>query len=105
MSFAPTGPASDDGRVVDAGARPPGGESLQDLSRRIDTFFSGLAQVEHDGDVLVVTHGGVIRVALAQCDGVPVAKMTWGDAPNGGIWSLGFYEVCPPVLLQGTGAL
>jgi probable phosphoglycerate mutase len=94
-----------DGRVVDAGARPPGGESLQDLSQRIDTFFSGLAQVEHDGDVLVVTHGGVIRVALAQCDGVPVARMAWGDAPNGGIWSLGFHEVCPPVLLQGTGAL
>ena len=69
----------DAGRVVDAEARPPGGESLQDLSRRIATFFSRLAQVEHDGDVLVVTHGGVIRVALAQCDWVPVARMTWGD--------------------------
>ena len=92
------------GRVVDAEARPPGGESLQDVSRRIGNFFSRLTEAEHDGDVLVVTHGGVIRVVLAQCDRVPVARMAWGDAPNGGIWSFGFHEVCPRVLLQGTGA-
>lgn len=94
-----------DGLVVDAEARPPGGESLEELSRRVRTFFSQLAQVEHDGDVLAVTHGGFIRVALAQCDGVPVAGMTWGDAPNGGVWSFGVHEICPPALLQGTGAL
>jgi broad specificity phosphatase PhoE len=94
-----------DGRVVDAEARPPGGESLEELSRRVSTFFSRLAHVEHRGDVLAVTHGGFIRVALSQCDGVPVAGMTWGDAPNGGLWSFGFHEICPPALLQGTGAL
>ncbi|HEY1653043.1 MAG TPA: histidine phosphatase family protein [Acidimicrobiales bacterium] len=94
-----------DGRVVDAEARPPGGESLQELSERVGTFFSRLAEVEHHGDVLVVTHGGFIRVALAQCDGMPLPRMTWGDAPNGGLWSFGFHEVCPPALLQGTGAL
>jgi probable phosphoglycerate mutase len=92
-----------DGRVVDPGARPPGGESLQDLSRRVGTFFCRLAAVEHRGDVLVVTHGGVIRMALAQCDGVPPPRMAWGDAPNGGLWSFGFHEICPPALLQGTG--
>ena len=74
------------------------------MSRRIGNFFSRLTEAEHDGDVLVVTHGGVIRVVLAQCDRVPVARMAWGDAPNGGIWSFGFHEVCPRVLLQGTGA-
>lgn len=94
-----------DGRVVDAEARPPGGESLEELSRRVHTFFSRLAQVEHGGNLLAVTHGGFIRVALAQRAGVPMAGMTWGDAPNGGLWSFGFHEICPPVLLQGTGAL
>ena len=94
-----------DGRVVDAEARPPGGESLEELSRRVETFFNRLGQVAHRGDVLAVTHGGFIRVALSLCDGVPVTRMAWGDAPNGGLWSFGFHEVSPPVLLQGTGAL
>ncbi|HWF14576.1 MAG TPA: histidine phosphatase family protein [Acidimicrobiales bacterium] len=92
-----------DGRVIDVGARPPGGESLEELSRRVGTFFSRLAAVQHGGDVLAVTHGGFIRVALAQCDGIPLPRMTWADTPNGGLWSFGFHEVCPPVLLQGTG--
>lgn len=87
------------GRVVDADARPPEGESLRDLSRRVSDFFSRLAQEERVGDVLVVTHGGVIRVALAQCNRVLVTDMTWDAVPNGGLWSLGAHEICPPVLL------
>jgi broad specificity phosphatase PhoE len=94
-----------DGLVVDAEARPPGGESLEELSRRVGTFFSRLAQVEHRGDVLAVTHGGFIRVALARSDGMPLPRMAWGDAPNGGLWSFGFHDVCPPAVLQGTDAL
>jgi probable phosphoglycerate mutase len=92
----------EDGRVVDADARPPGGESLHDLSLRVDRFFTGLAQRKHRGDVLVVTHGGVIRVALAKCDRVPVSKMAWGQVPNAGLWSLGMREICPPVLLSSV---
>lgn len=94
-----------EGRVIDPEARPPGGESLNELSRRVATFFDRLAQVRHRGDVLVVTHGGFIRMALARCDGMPLSRMTWGDAPNGGLWSFGFREVCPPAVLQSTGAL
>lgn len=85
-------------RVVDADARPPGGESLRELGDRVSDFFDRLAQQSCDGDVLVVTHGGVIRLALAQCDGVPVTAMPWGSVPNAGLWSLSLREVCPPVL-------
>jgi probable phosphoglycerate mutase len=88
----------DGGRVVDADARPPGGESLSELSQRVDRFFARLAQRQHRGDVLVVTHGGVIRMALAKCDRVPVSRMAWGQVPNAGLWSLGKHEICPPVL-------
>jgi broad specificity phosphatase PhoE len=88
-----------DDRVFDAEARPPGGESLRELSERVVDFFGRLAGEDHDGDVLVVTHGGVIRVALAHCDRVPVAQMTWGRVPNAGLWSLSRREICPPVLL------
>lgn len=45
--------------------RPPGGESLDDLRRRV---LATLA--EHDGptDTLVVCHGGVMRVVLGALD-------------------------------------
>ncbi len=100
--LAPEWSGIEDGRVVDANARPPGGESLHDLSQRIDRFFTRLAQRRQRGDVLVVTHGGVIRVALAKCDRVPVSKMTWGQVPNAGLWSLGTREICPPILLSSV---
>jgi broad specificity phosphatase PhoE len=92
----------EDGRVVDADARPPGGESLHELSQRVDRFFCRLAEHQHRGDVLVVTHGGFIRVALAKCDGVPVSRMAWGQVPNAGLWSLGTHEICPSNLLSSV---
>lgn len=88
-----------DERVVDADARPPGGESVRELSERVVDFFGRLATEDHDGDTLVVTHGGVIRVALAHCDRVAVTNMAWGRVPNAGLWSLSLREICPPVLL------
>ena len=89
----------DGGRVVDADASPPGGESVRHLRDRVVDFFAQLAREEHDGDVLVVTHGGVIRVALAHCDRIPVMHMPWGHVPNAGLWSLSPREIRPPVLL------
>jgi broad specificity phosphatase PhoE len=92
----------EDERVVDADARPPGGESLRELGERVNGFFDRLARErdgEGDGDVLVVTHGGIIRLALAQCDRVPVTTMPWVRVPNAGLWSLSTREICPPVLL------
>jgi broad specificity phosphatase PhoE len=92
-------------RVVDADVRPPGGESLREFGERVHRFFERLAQHEAEveaggeGDVLVVTHGGVVRVALAQCDKVPVTAMSWGPVPNAGLWSLSSREICPGVLL------
>ncbi len=50
-------------RVVDADARPPAGESLSELYERVRAFITELEVRERGGDVLVVAHGGVIRVA------------------------------------------
>ncbi len=47
-------------------ARPHGGESVAMLRARVGTALSDLKQL--DGDSLVVTHAGVIKVALAQDD-------------------------------------
>lgn len=75
-------------RVVDADARPAEGESLTELYGRVATFINELETRAPEGDVLVVTHGGVIRVARAYCDGVPAAAMAWGSVPNASVWGL-----------------
>jgi probable phosphoglycerate mutase len=75
-------------RVADADARPPGGESLTDMYDRVAAFIDALQMRAPEGDVLVVTHGGVIRVARAYCDGVPAAAMPWGPVPNASVWAL-----------------
>jgi alpha-ribazole phosphatase len=45
--------------------RPGGGESAQMVAVRWDRWVQQMRQT-HDGDVLAVTHAGVIRVALAR---------------------------------------
>jgi broad specificity phosphatase PhoE len=84
-------------RVVDAHARPPAGESLYELYGRVGAFITGLDIAETGGDVLVVTHGGVIRVAEAYCNGISVHDMAWGPVPNASVW--GFSRPNPPVLV------
>ncbi len=79
-------------RVVDADARPPAGESLRELYERVRAFIVELAVREPDGDVLVVTHGGVIRVAEAYCRGIEVDHMTWDPVPNASV-----RRVCRPL--------
>jgi 2,3-bisphosphoglycerate-dependent phosphoglycerate mutase len=75
-------------RVVDANARPPAGESLAELYWRVRACIDGFDLSETDGEVLVVTHGGVIRVAEAYCHGTSVEDMTWGPVPNASVWAL-----------------
>ncbi len=71
--------------------RLPGGESLSDLRRRLLDFLAGLPPGRH----LVVTHAGVIRVAiwlaLGLTDGQPwrirlantsLTRVTFPEAPN-----------------------
>ncbi len=75
-------------RVVDADARPAEGESLTELYGRVATFIDELGMRAPEGDVLVVTHGGVIRVAQAYCNGIPASAMAWGSVPNASVWGL-----------------
>ncbi len=82
-------------RVVDAEARPPEGESLHEMYERVGTWISELKERAPAGDVLVVTHGGVIRIARAFSVGVSVDAMSWAAVPNGSVW--GFGRVHPSV--------
>jgi broad specificity phosphatase PhoE len=75
-------------RVVDADVRPPEGESLRDMYRRVAAFMDDAAAAGPNGDVVVVTHGGVIRMAQAYAAGIEVDAMAWGPVPNASVWSL-----------------
>ena len=79
----PPGVTGIDGdRVLDVDFRPPGGESLMDLSRRVGDFLEWLRQARPVGDVVVVGHGGSIRAIEAHLDGVDIEARPWGPCPN-----------------------
>lgn len=52
-------------------ARRPGGESMADLAARARTTFEHLCEQRGGERVLVVTHGGVVRVAVSLAIGGP----------------------------------
>jgi broad specificity phosphatase PhoE len=83
-----------DGLVIDPDTRPPAGESVRDLYLRAAGFCDDLAAglrdgrdtlpglTQRDGDVLVITHGGTVRVLDAYLRGVAVDQMTWPPVNN-----------------------
>ena len=73
------------GRVADPDARPAGGESVRDLYTRAAEFIDELAATVDDdaaGDVVVVAHGGTVRVLEAYLRGIPADQMAWGPVEN-----------------------
>ena len=74
--------------VVDASARPEGGESLDELYKRAGIFVEWLVVQQHTGDVVVVTHGGTIRALRAYCSGMSMSGMAWDGVPNGSVWKV-----------------
>jgi 2,3-bisphosphoglycerate-dependent phosphoglycerate mutase len=70
------------GRVADPDARPAGGESVRDLYQRAASFCDDLAATVGDGDVVIVAHGGTVRVLEAYLHGIPADRMSWGPVEN-----------------------
>ena len=82
------------GSVVDPDARPDGGESLRDFYRRVAGFADELAAglsagpgramgAERAGEIVVVAHGGTLRMLNAYLRGIPVERMRWEPLGNG----------------------
>lgn len=79
-----------DGLVIDPDTKPLGGESVRDLYARAAAFCDELATglsggAAFPGDVLVVAHGGTVRVLDAYLHGVPVDQMTWRPVDNAAV--------------------
>jgi broad specificity phosphatase PhoE len=77
----------DNGRVVDASARPEGGESLDDLYERCAKFVDSLRAAGNDR-LLLVTHGGTIRALRAYCEGLVMQDLEWDRVSNCSVWPI-----------------
>ncbi len=75
-------------RVVDPDARPAGGESLREFYLRVAGFVADLAARRlpglspGPGEVVIVAHGGTLRMLTACLGGVPVERMAWEPLGN-----------------------
>jgi 2,3-bisphosphoglycerate-dependent phosphoglycerate mutase len=85
-------------RVVDPDARPPGGESLREFYLRVAGFAAeleaerlpGLCRAPGPdpspgpgpGEIVIVAHGGTLRMLNACLRGVPVEQMGWEPLGN-----------------------
>jgi probable phosphoglycerate mutase len=62
-------------RGENPGHRPPEGESFADLLRRAAPLLDEILSDKKSGHTLVVTHAGVIRVALCHILNIPLQKL------------------------------
>ncbi|MHB1288936.1 histidine phosphatase family protein [Georgenia sp.] len=62
------------GWATDGDARPPGGESVRDVGRRVARGLADLAAVHTGATVVVAAHTVVIRAALGLLGAVPVGR-------------------------------
>jgi 2,3-bisphosphoglycerate-dependent phosphoglycerate mutase len=71
------------GMVGNADLAPPGGESIRDLYGRAASLLASACQNSQLGDLVLITHGGMIRSLLAVLDGSAPDAMAWPDVENG----------------------
>ncbi|MGH2929399.1 MAG: histidine phosphatase family protein [Solirubrobacteraceae bacterium] len=75
------------GRVADADAAPDGGESVRRLYERASACAARILSL-HRGDVVLVCHGGVVRVVSAWAEGISCEEMAWPDVQNAAVLPL-----------------
>lgn len=56
------------------GFRPPGGESFDDLKKRVIPVFNDISQQKED-KILIITHAGVIRTIICHILEMPFSKL------------------------------
>jgi probable phosphoglycerate mutase len=88
------------GVVLDANARPPGGESLRDVVDRAERFVERASGTWPGERVLVVTHGGMINALHLAFLGEPLEGRSWYRVGNCEVWTP---EGPAAVTLEGDG--
>lgn len=85
---------------------PPGGEPIADVCERIAAAWQTLLQDCRGEHVLLICHGGIIRLLLCQLLGMPVSAMMRLEVPYASLSRLRVYhsdEGDSPVLLSHNG--
>lgn len=68
--------------------RPPGGERLEELQARVIQSLQEIAAANPGGRVAVVTHGGVVKAAVAWILGIPLERQRRFDVNNASLTRL-----------------
>ena len=71
----------------------PGGESLLDVRRRALTWLAAVRQEHAEGNILVVTHGTVLRLLLAHFLDIPPDRIWSVEAENAALSIVDDYDV------------
>ena len=74
--------------VLDADARPDGGETLREFYSRVAGLLDDVMEGASKGPVILVTHGGVLRAATAYLGRVPPEKMSWAPVANSAVFEV-----------------
>lgn len=96
------------GNGVAVAVRPPGGESLVDMRKRVDSAWESLlSTTAPETTSLVVTHGGPIRALLGRLKGLDLAaSMSEIDQANCGLNEVRLDETGPTIVRENeTGFL
>jgi broad specificity phosphatase PhoE len=64
--------------MTDPAARPHGGESLESFTARVDAWLD--LQAFLDGSAVAITHGGIVKAAVAHALGAPIEAFWRIDA-------------------------
>lgn len=70
------------------GFTPPGGEPVSDFSDRVFSAVSRLHQAYAGQRVLLISHGGVMRLLLAHARGLPREQLLNVEVGHAGLFSL-----------------
>jgi len=70
------------------GFTPPDGEPVSDFSRRVLGAIARLHQAYAGQRVLLISHGGVMRLLLAQARGLPREQLLNVEVGHGGLFRL-----------------
>jgi broad specificity phosphatase PhoE len=73
-------------------SRPPGGESMRALQRRMVEHLEKLRGVQSDGPIVIVSHAEPIRAALLYYSGIPLDNFLSVDVDPASISTLALHE-------------
>ena len=81
-----------------ANLAPPNGETFGELHLRAQSFISDVSHHSPDANIVVVTHGGMIRAMLAEVLQIPLKRLFRFQVDCGSITQLAFKGDVPSIV-------